>query len=258
MNWREAQSEFARAVRDPALDVPNAVGPRINAAPLARFNVYRNNSNVSLTEAIGDGFPVVRQLVGDDFFNAMARAYVAEHLPSSPVMIEFGHAFPDFIGNFEPARDLPFLADVARVEWSWSRAYHAKDCNSITVEPLQAIAPERLERAQLTLHPSLQLVQSDFPAVSIWSAHQIEDDDTRQAALQNLEEATQYGLIIRPEFEVNVQLLDAAVWRLLAAFRNGATLGEASNQLDQADLEQFGGMLAYVFSIGAVTAIQQN
>lgn len=258
MNWRESQSEFARAVRDPGLGIPDAIGPRVNEAPLARFNVYRNNCAVSLTEAIGDGFPVVRELVGDDFFNAMARAYVTEHLPSSPVMIEYGHAFPDFVESFEPARDLPFLCDVARVEWSWSRAYHAEDCHSSSVAQLQAIAPEELEKVRLTMHPSMHLLQSDYPAVSIWSVHQIEDTNARQVALQNVEQASEYGLIIRPEFEVNVQLLNEAVWRLLTAFRDGATLGEASNSLDQENLEQFGSMLAYIFSIGAVTAIRQH
>ena len=76
MNWRETQAAFASALRDPALDVPYAVGPRDHHAPLARFNVYRNNTAVSLSEAIADSYPVVHELVGDEFFAAMARAYV--------------------------------------------------------------------------------------------------------------------------------------------------------------------------------------
>lgn len=256
MNWRETQTAFATALRDPALEVPSAVGPRDHCAPLARFNVYRNNTAVSLTEAIADGYPVVRELVGDEFFTAMARTYVDQNVPVSPVLIHYGGSFPDFIDSFEQAAALPFLADVARVEWAWGQAYHAADCVGITAKTLQSINPEALDEARLELHPSLHLLQSDWPAISIWSAHQINDPEAQETVLSKLAQSGEYGLIVRPEFEVNVELVQPAVWQLLAALRDGASLGAAAGTLKADDIEDFGGMLGYIFGIGVVAEIR--
>ncbi|MFT5511517.1 MAG: hypothetical protein ACI89J_004619 [Hyphomicrobiaceae bacterium] len=255
MSWRDTQNAFATAVRDPAMDVPDAVGPRGSGVPVARFNVYRNNSAVSLTEAIADSYPVVRALVGEDFFTAMARQYVDGHVPSSPVLIHYGGSFADFIEAFEPAQSLPFLADIARVEWAWVQAYHAKDCDSINTEALQAANAEALPASRLTLHPSLHLIQSNWPVVSIWSAHQIEDLEARQTALSEIDQAAECGVIVRPEFEVQVQLVQPPIRQLLASFQDGATLGEAAEALEPDDVGDFGGMLSYIFSTGVVTAI---
>jgi len=258
MSWRDTQTAFATALRDPTRAVPKAVGPRDRNAPLARFNVYRNNSAVSLTEAIADSYPVVRELVGDAFFTALARAFVDQNVPNSPVLIHYGGGFADFIADFEQAATLPFLADVARIEWAWVQAYHAADNTSINADVLQSITPEALHQTRLALHPSLHLVQSEWPAISIWSAHQIDDSAARQETLRAIAQAGECGLIVRPQFEVNVQLVQPAVWQLLAAFSDGASLGDAAGQLDTDDIEHFGGMLGYIFSTGAVTAIHKN
>ncbi len=258
MNWRETQAVFATALRDPTLDVPNAVGPRDHRAPLARFNVYRNNTAVSLTEAIADSYPVVHELVGDEFFAAMARAYVDQNVPASPVLIHYGGNFPAFIERFEPAAALPFLADVACVEWAWVQAYHAADCARINAEVLQSIEPDMLDQACLELHPSLHLMQSDWPAISIWSAHQIDEPEARQAALGQLAQSGEHGLIVRPEFEVNVELVQPAVWQLLTALRDGASLGVAADTLEADEIVHFGGMLGYIFATGAVTEVRLN
>lgn len=258
MNWPETQAAFATALRDPDLSVPAAVGPRTDGVPLARFNVYRNNTAVSLAEAMADTYPVVRELVGEAFFTALAGAYVAQNAPASPVLIHYGGDFPEFIERFEAAATLPFLADVARVEWAWLQAYHAADRAPIGAEALQSVDPDKLDGARLTPHPSLSLLRSEWPAISIWSAHQGDDAQAREAALAELGQTGECGLIVRPEFEVDVQLVQPALWRLAAALHDGATLGAAAETLEADDAEQFGGMLGYIFTTGLVCEIQTD
>ena len=64
---------------------------------------------------------MVRLLVGEEFFRAMAQIHVRAHRPRSPLMFEYGDELPDFIAGFPPAADVPYLADVARLEIAWSR-----------------------------------------------------------------------------------------------------------------------------------------
>ena len=253
MQWHEVESEFAVALRDPARSVPATVGKTNRAPSLRRFNVYRNNIAVSLIEALGDGYPVVKQLVGDQFFDAMAQAYASANAPKSAVMLEYGADFADFIAGFEPADGLPFLGDVARVEWAWNVAYHAADCEPANISVLQDIAPDRLETVRFRLHPSLQLITSTWPAVSIWHAHQTSDNPA--SAMQQLAPEAEHAIIVRPAWDVDVRLISKAASSFFAALLKGQSLGEATECLAETDAAEAGNMLHLLFATGSVIGL---
>ena len=164
----ERQRDFAAALLDPALPMPGGmVGPD-GEPDSKRFAVYRNNVVVGLTETLKDAFPAVHRIVGDEFFRAMARAYVMVELPHSPILLDYGAGFPDFIRQFEPAAVLPYLPDVARIERAWTEAYHAREASPIGPDAFSAIAPDQLPALRLEPHPSLRVVRSHFPALTIW------------------------------------------------------------------------------------------
>lgn len=149
-------------------DVPDGLsGP--NQTPVAkRFDVYRNNVMSSLVQAMRDGFPVVRRLVGEAFFAPMASAYVRAYPPTSPVLMTYGADFPAFLDTFQPAASLPYLADVARLELALRRAYHAADARPIAAE---ALSQPGIETARLTLAPAVSVLTSPYPIHAIWRAN---------------------------------------------------------------------------------------
>ena len=130
-----------------------------------RVAVYRNNVAHSLAQALARRYPVVQRLVGAEFFAAMAAPFCAAHPPRSPVLQEWGGAFPGFLAGFAPVAGLPYLPDVARIEWARGLAYHAADATPLAPEHLTADRP-------LALHPSLRLLRLSHPAISIWQANQ--------------------------------------------------------------------------------------
>ncbi|MBL8587921.1 MAG: putative DNA-binding domain-containing protein, partial [Methylobacteriaceae bacterium] len=107
---------FAAALLSPGAPAPPGLTTWNGSDPARRFAVYRNNVVVSLIEALSGAFPVTRELVGEEFFRAMAREFALGHPPRSPVMARFGEELPGFIAAFAPARELPWLADVAALE----------------------------------------------------------------------------------------------------------------------------------------------
>ena len=160
--------EFTAALLDPEAPIPpGLVGPDGNPST-KRFNVYRNNIVVGLTATLKDAYPAVARLVGDEFFAAMARTYVAGELPNAPMMLSYGAGFPDFISGFEPASCLPYLSDVARIERGWVEAYHAAEAKPLNPAIFTLIWQDDLPNLRLTLHPSLRLVRSRFPSLTIW------------------------------------------------------------------------------------------
>ena len=132
---------FSSGLLDPDHATPAAVaGPNGKRARM-RYNVYRNNVTVSLIEALAAVFPATMRITGRDFFRAMARSHIRATPPTSPLLFEYGRAFPDFIEGYEFARQMPWLADVARIERAWLDAYHAADA-----EPLSPLALASIPR----------------------------------------------------------------------------------------------------------------
>jgi hypothetical protein len=249
------QHAFAAALLDAALPVPPGLSAWNGSDPAARFAVYRNNVVHSLVAVLTDTFPVVRQLVGGEFFGAMARLYLVDHPPASPRMHRYGAGLPDWIADFEPATAVPYLSGIARLEWSRLCAFHAADAAPIEVQTLVGLmqAPERLASTSLALHPTLAIVRSPHPIVSLWSAHQ-QDDDARDEQLSALRmDRAEAALVFRdPSDDALVLELPDADAQLTAAIAAGAALAAAQHAHPQADLVQ---VLTLLLRHGLVTGV---
>jgi len=250
--WPETQSAFAAALLDPAREIPSCIAEGFGRPARDRVAVYRNNVVKGLCDALRDGFPVVAELVGDAFFDAMASAFVRAQPPASPVLLHYGRTFPDFIGGFEPAEAVPYLADVARLEQARTEAYHAADAAPLGIDALQGLSDDRLSSLCLELHPSLRLLASEWPVVSIWQAHQGGDP---MGAGSGLPHTGDCALVLRPAWTVEVRAVAAPVHAFVKALGTGAPLGKALERLDRGDAPDPSSALAELFHIGAVTGL---
>ena len=129
-------------------------------------------------------------------------------------------AFRNFSGA--SATTIGCIADVADLEVARGKAYHAADAAPLPPQAFAAIPAERLAGLRLTLHPSVSLLQSRFPIVSVWHADQELDDATLR---QSRPEA---ALIARPMLEVEVWNLPPGGFAFLTALSRGATMAEAA------------------------------
>lgn len=228
---RDRQAVFHSALVDHDQSVPDGiVGPDGSEAG-RRFDVYRNNRMVSLVDTLAVVFPAVASLVGADFFRAMAREFIVAHPPLSPVLIEYGDDFPAFVAVFEPARGLEYLGDVARVEWGWHCAYHAADAQSASLDFLSGLPPDRIAGLRFSFHPSVHVLESEFPAVSIWNANCANPVKTDAG----IDWRGETGLIYRPGLDVTVGLVPAGRAHFLLALYNGGTLQTAAGFAIDAD-----------------------
>ena len=216
------QSAFVRALLDPELPPPNEFETPNGFPPERRFAVYRNNVCVGLVDALAERFPICLQVVGDEFFRAMAQCYVRAFPPRSPMLFEYGDGFATFVSEFEPARDLAYLPDVARLEYAVGQAYHAADAAPLPLDFLRTLPHDRLDRATAVLHPSMHVIASKHPIVSIWRWH-MSDEETKPLELNRGEEA----LVVRPELAIRVSTLPAGGSAFVDSLRDGRTFGES-------------------------------
>jgi Putative DNA-binding domain len=217
------ETSFVDALLNPDQPIPDGIMAHNAAIPARRFAVYRNNVVASLVNTLRNRFPVVEKIVGEAFFAAMARLFVIEQPPRSPLLAAYGDEFPAFVAAFEPARELPYLADVARLEAARTRAYHAADAMPIDTRRFAMLGSSDVENIGVKLHPSVGIVRSPYPIVRIWAMNSGEQE------LAPIEDwRGEDALIARPHLDVEVRALPPGGAAFLAALAAGRRLGEAT------------------------------
>jgi hypothetical protein len=137
-----------------------------------RLAIHRHHIASSLAKVLASTFPTVQTLVGTDFFRRLAQAYVARDLPVQPVLAEYGAGFPGFVATWAPADGLPYLADMARLDWALNTAFHSPRRQSLAAADLAVLPPERLATSTLLLAPGAAVIRSRYPIDLIWAASQ--------------------------------------------------------------------------------------
>lgn len=143
-------------------------------ASTARFDIYQNNTVLGLTDILANAFPVLKKIVGDEFFKTIARHYIKSHAQPSGNRHSFGGQLAEFLQVFQPAAVLPYLPDIAALEWAYFQAALADDASPLNFETLTA-AMSADPAFTLSIHPSVHVVAQTFNALEIWQEHQKED-----------------------------------------------------------------------------------
>lgn len=228
LSLREIQIAFVNGVLSGA---PGALGDRIAEAgglnASARLDIYRNNSFGNWRGALQDVYPVVLALVGESFFNQAADLYSRRYPSRSGNLHDFGSEFAAFLADYSLAATLPYLPDVARLEWAIHRVFHAGESSTLDLARLAAVAPERLGALRFQLNPATALVSSPYPILDIWRISQPDASSNRTV---DLAAGADKLLVIRRSGDIDIERLALGEFILLDALTGGCTLAEAMAQ----------------------------
>lgn len=188
-----------------------------------RLKIYRNNVMGTVGNALAANFPLLEKLVGREFLMAMVRAYILSHPPETGCLTFYGENFPRFMESYAPAKNLAYLADVARLEIALNAAYNAQDDFPLTKEDLSEIAPNDLDMFHLKLRHSVHLLCSPWPLPDIRDFCLSEDHD------QELDIRSEgvYLMVHRPQLDPVISTLSAGEYEFLNLVQTKA-LGEAT------------------------------
>lgn len=225
MNTDPSLLELQRAFSKSALNADNSmIAPWITPGGLstdARLRIYRNIVFNTLTGALKTSYPAVLQLVGEDFFEGAAARYIVITPSLSGNLQDYGEAFPDFLETMPEAAELPYLADVARLEWARQEAYLAAEAAPIAAEALAELSEDQLATLHLSLHPSARLFVSRYPVLNIWQFCQKDVDESLQ-----LGEEGQQVLIWRSGRQITMSPLSPSGAEFIAGLLEGTPLGK--------------------------------
>ena len=221
---RDLQAEMAAYLVSGAdIDILGSiVSDTIPAA--ARLRIHRHQLYESLATALAGTFSTVHQLVGDAFFRAMARAFIVQALPGQPVLSEYGEGFPALVDAYEPARGLPYLTDVARLDWALNLAFHSPMGERLTATGLSIVPGEQLSSMKVSLAPGTCVIHSTYPLDRIWSTSQ---PDASTATVDLGEGGARLLVFRRPDDAAFISLTESeAVF--VATLAAGASLDDAA------------------------------
>ena len=239
-----SQTAFTTALLNPATPAPSGLTDPFGGPAGKRFDVYRNNVAVSLTEALETGFPTVRKLVGEDFFRAMAGIYLRANPPSDPRLALYGTTFPGFLARFEPALHLPYLPDVARLDLGLRQSYHAADVDALDTTGLDPAAVLSLKPR---LAPATLVLSSRHPVFAIWR-YNTETDAPRPDPIP------QDVMIARKGFDPVPHLLPQGGLTFARALKGRLTLAEAMTRtLADHPSADIAALVSLMFTSGALT-----
>ncbi|HTN50414.1 MAG TPA: DNA-binding domain-containing protein [Burkholderiaceae bacterium] len=247
------QDAFAAALLadDPAADAPEELRSLL-AQP--GFAVYRNTVLKGCIDALQANFPTVDRLVGDEWFRAAAAIHARATLPSQVSLLVYGESFPDFLAAFEPAQELPYLADVARVDRAWTESHVAADDPLLEPPAVVALSPAQMATTGLQLHAATRWHWSDaWPIHALWSRNRSESSEEPAEIVW----AGEGVLLTRPYGAVHCAALSGAGAAFLAACATGASIEQAVlAALSAEPAADIAALIHQLLDAGAFSALQ--
>jgi hypothetical protein len=215
-----SQENVAVVLFDPLARVPAAIA---DIDLRARTDFRHAGIGSFLIRALATRYPVVRRLIGDDSFLDVARRFVAMQPPRMPIVPHFGETFPHYLRSLGDGASFEYVADIAELEAARARAHHSADATPLDAQAFSFRSTARFDEYGVILHPSVALVASRFPIVTIWRANQTD------AGCGMLDQwRPEAALIARPFLDVDVLLLPAGGHAFMTALSTGSAIAEAA------------------------------
>ena len=197
----------------------------VGAAAQAGLSVYRNTIAKGCADALVAQFPTVERVVGPAWLAAAAIAHAAVHPPSRASLLGYGEAFAEWLIKFPPAAGMPFLSDLAALDWLWTLSHLAEDAETVDVAEVARLPPAAFADHVLEIHPAVHWAGFKTTVPSLWRA--LQPPSCAPAAFE-LEVASEGLLFSRPGVTVEAHLIGTGELAFLSACRNGEPMGAAA------------------------------
>jgi Putative DNA-binding domain len=207
---------------DPGVLAPFAVGDPTSRRSGGNLAVHYDD--VAPMDVLAARYPVVRRLVGDESFRAMALRFIAREPSRSAALEDHGDAFPCFLRSRGKAASIEYVADIAELEMVRGKARHAADARPAGAQAFSSLSIKQLKGTRVELHPSVFLVASRFPIVTIWENNQF---DGQHGMIERWR--AESALVTRPFVEVEVRRLPPGGHAFVGALSAGETMVAAAD-----------------------------
>ncbi len=227
----DLQNQFVKGLYSQSDAIMQYIPATNKLAAKQRLQIYQSSIFGIKQKSLQEIYSVCNKLVGDDFFIAMINKYIDLTRSNSPDLAGYGWSLPDFIADFPPAACLPYLSDVARLEWAWHKLFNAPATHKLDFNQLAETYTSYGENIVFHLSSESSLITSPYPIHKIWEMNQ--DDYMGDDTMTLTEHQFFYLFIWRNELQMHMDVIDAKTFQVLNAIMAEKTVGEIVNEVTQ-------------------------
>ena len=185
------------------------------------MDIYRNNTSGGIKFSMKLTYPAIFEVVGEEFFNGLVEEFMKGNLPSTGNLDDYGEGFAEFLENFEPAKQLPYLPDVAHFEWLFHKSALADKVEVIDLASIKNISVEKYLEMSFVLNNSVKLFSSKYPVHLIW---EMAREPEKERELDLSVESGCDLMLSRQEARVKMEFLDRAEYQFLKSIAEDGSL----------------------------------
>lgn len=200
--------------------------------PSENMIIYRNNILSNLINALLDTYPMIARLVGEDFFRITTKEYIHLYPSRSGDLNNYGEYFGDFLSEYPPVKNLPYLAEVAEFEWLCHQLHVASDHAELNIKSLEEVPPDQYQMLHFILHPASRVMKFHYPILRIIDLCKGDMDEEI-----NINEGGVKLLVTRRHLEVVLITLSPADFTFLNALQDNKILAQALEEALAVDAE---------------------
>jgi len=202
-----------------------------NVSRNERLSVYAEAYFSRLLEVLGNDFSTTRKALGDEFPKVCA-AYLELHPSRSPNIENIGARFPTFLRAYPRTSEIPYVHDIADLEWRKIEAFYAPDSEKINLNSLQGTPESAWPGATFEIDPSVRLMSFDYPIDSLC---EIDDDEKFEMAKESLKKERIFVLIQKQNDWPVVKRVEQNQYLVITSIREGRNLSDILSGLSEVD-----------------------
>ncbi len=195
-----------------------------------RLQIHRNNYRLTLSDALIGVYPIVMSFVGRDWLAASLKNFVLEYPPQMACLANYGGDFADFLANFTPAATMPYLSDVARLEWAVHDCQNTRDEQSLTATDWEKISGPTVGSSTFRLIAAHKFIVSGYPLLDLWNMGSGQEGSGEI----DLESGGMILLVIRSATEVLIFPIELNEYTFLKQLENGESILAAAEAVNWA------------------------
>jgi hypothetical protein len=208
-------------------ELPREALRALFAAPPAgtlgdRWHIYATGLVARALEAIENDFPALAKVLGPGPLRSLTARYVRRHPPRSYDLGRAGDRLAVFLETDELTADLPFLPDLARLEWALAEAFVAPDRRALRWDDLARLGPEAVADFPLCVRDGIALVRSQWPVREVWACRDLPASEIDVPVVRSPSAV----LVSRRGLDLVCRTLDDLTLRLMEAAFAGRRLAD--------------------------------
>lgn len=246
-NLKELQQHFSQSLLYQTSEISFQLKNKQGFSPEQLIQIHRNNFIISVTESLKSTFKYTEQLVGNEFFETVARQFILQQPPMVNNIIIYGELFPAYLTSLAQLTEMPYISEMARFEWLYDQSQNLP-LQEVTfdVRSLQQVDSEDFGALQFSIvsHCSTFTSQQNIHFL----LQMIINNDLKQV---DLTQPCYLLLQKNPNFHIEVLEISKEQWQLIQQLQQQRTL----EALQPSDLQE---QLSHLLTMNLISGVSVN